>query len=95
MTFNYWEAELSDIKTAGSEDAVKLKLRTSCSETKWLTLRPEEFEAVEALLVELYAQREQEEPVCAHNVTLGELQGSFESGTDQTCVNCGGTVTRW
>lgn len=55
---NYWEAELSDIKTAGSEDAVKLKLRTSCSETKWLTLRPSEFEAVEALLVELYAARE-------------------------------------
>lgn len=58
---NYWEAELSDIKTAGEDDAVKLKLRSSCSETKWLTLRPSEFEAVEALLVELYAAREQAE----------------------------------
>lgn len=57
--FNYWEAELSGIKTAGEEDAVKLKLQTSCSSTKWLSLRPSEFEAVEALLVELYAAREQ------------------------------------
>lgn len=58
-TFNYWEAELGGIKTAGSEDAVKLKIRTSCSETKWLTLTPEEFDAVEALLVERYALRQE------------------------------------
>jgi hypothetical protein len=55
--FNYWEAELSGIKTTGEDDPVKLKLRTSCSETKWLSLSPADFEAVEALLVERYAAR--------------------------------------
>ena len=60
MSSNYWEAELSGIKTSGEDDAVKVKLMSKYTDTKWLTLRPSEFEAVEALLVELYAAREQE-----------------------------------
>lgn len=32
---------------------------------------------------------------CRHEQTLEELQGSFESGTEQLCKRCGASVTRW
>lgn len=55
--FNYWEKELQGIMTAGPDDRVKLQLRTAHTATKWLSLTPEDFEAVEALLIERYAAR--------------------------------------
>lgn len=60
-TFNYWEKELQGIMTTGLGDAVQVKFSTYMTKTKWLSLRPEEFEAVEALLIELYAKRLEEE----------------------------------
>jgi hypothetical protein len=66
--FNYWEAELGDIKTAGADDKVRVKFHTSCSDTKWLNLEPDEFEAVEELLVHLYAKRLYREELAARTV---------------------------
>ena len=59
MARNYFEAELSNIKTTGDSDAVKVKFSSYFSETKWLSLTPAEFEAVEALLIDLYSKRPQ------------------------------------
>lgn len=58
--YNYFEAELQGIKTTGEYDAVKVKFQTMYSATKWLTLTPSDFEAVEALLIERYALRDKD-----------------------------------
>ena len=56
---NYFEQQLAGLMTVGKDDAVMVKFHTFHTDTKWMSLRPSEFEAVEALLVELYASREQ------------------------------------
>lgn len=57
----------------------------------------EHVEIVERMRVRLanIASELKQEDSCSHDQTLGELSGSFESGTEQTCSQCGASVIRW
>jgi hypothetical protein len=49
----YWEYELGKIATTSGKDHVRVKLISDITETKWLSLTPEQFEKLEAFLLSI------------------------------------------
>lgn len=49
----YWERELGGIKTTGEYDVVRVQFTTRYTNTKTLRLTPEQFERIEAFMLDI------------------------------------------